>query len=132
MKKINSIEFAPCNLGLTLLFLAVIPISTSLLFSCFPYLPLLFIKKLSIILGIVTTITLSIVFLVEFKQDRYMNKYYQLNQNKKILLPNGHFECQHCGYSKVQASSKNCPVCNINFMERSVTNEKPTAWYLRW
>lgn len=132
MKKINSIEFAPCVFRLIILLLAAIPLVTSLLLNCFPFWPLLFIQRLSIATGLGITAALLLIGLVEFWQDRHMNNYYQRNQNKKVQLPNGNFECQHCGYAKVHASSSSCPVCNVNFTERSVTDEKPTAWYLRW
>ena len=48
---------------------------------------------------------------VEFIQDHSLNAFYRKNQNQKLRLANGFFECQYCGSQKVRESDQCCPIC---------------------
>lgn len=39
----------------------------------------------------------SVLLVIEFQQDKRINKYHEDNKNVKILLGNGLYECQACG-----------------------------------
>ncbi len=67
--------------------------------------------KASAALGLIALALFVILLLIEFAQDRFLDRWYRRRENEKLALPNGVYECQHCGSQIVRASDRHCPVC---------------------
>ncbi len=72
---------------------------------------LLTLMKAAIALGLIALVLFVILLLIEFAQDRYLDRWYRRHENEKLALPSGVYECQHCGSQIVRASDRHCPVC---------------------
>ncbi len=72
---------------------------------------LLTLMKASFALGLIALVLFVMLLLIEFAQDRSLDRWYRRHQNEKLALPKGVYECQHCGSQVVRASDRNCPVC---------------------
>lgn len=115
MKKINSIGYADKIIGLATLFLILIPLLLYLAHSFFELSILLLLLKVSLGIGGVIIIFLTILLVIELRQDKKINKYYEDNKNIKIPLEDGLYECQSCGYRQVRHEHKSCSVCGVCF-----------------
>ena len=67
--------------------------------------------KASFALGLIALLLFVILLLIEFAQDRYLDHWHRRHENEKIALPNGAYECQHCGSQEVRAGDRHCPIC---------------------
>ncbi len=72
---------------------------------------LLTLMRAAVALGLIALALFVILLLIEFAQDRYLDRWYRRHENEKLALPNGVYECQHCGSQIVRASDRHCPVC---------------------
>ena len=72
---------------------------------------LLTLVKASVALGLVALVLFVILLAIEFAQDRYLDRWHRRHENEKLALPNGAYECQHCGSQVVRAGDRQCPVC---------------------
>ncbi len=72
---------------------------------------LLTLMKAAFALGLIALVLFVILLLIELAQDRSLDRWYRRHENEKLALPNGVYECQHCGSQVVRASDRNCPVC---------------------
>lgn len=115
MKKINSIEYADKIIGLAVLFLILIPLLLYLAYSLFSLPILVLLAKVSLGIGGLIIIFLTVLLAIEFRQDKRMNKYYEDNKNVKIPLGNNLYECQACGCRQIKHEDRSCTVCGIRF-----------------
>ena len=72
---------------------------------------LLTLMKAAFALGLIALALFIILLLIELGQDRFLDRWYRRHKNEKLALPNGAYECQHCGSQVVRASDRHCPVC---------------------
>ena len=115
MKKINSIGYADKIIGLAILFLVAIPILLYLVNLLLNMPILVILMKVSLSYGGLILIFLTVLLMIEFHQDKKLNKHFEDNKNVKLPLENGLYECQACGYRQVKHEQKNCIVCGIHF-----------------
>lgn len=71
--------------------------------------------KISFAVGTLTVVVFLVLMIAEQVQDYYFDKQYQKQRSKKVLLPNGNYECQYCGSQKVTEHDKICQVCGREF-----------------
>lgn len=115
MKKINSIHFGTAFLKWAALFTVIIPL---LCFGGGLFIENQVLSKiglLSFCIGILILIIFTIILLVEFRQDRYLNSFYKENLDIKRALDNNMYECQSCGSRLVKAEDNYCSVCGMVF-----------------
>jgi uncharacterized paraquat-inducible protein A len=67
--------------------------------------------KVSLVVGVVVFVCFLVLIVVEQIQDYYFDAQYQKQRNQKVLLANGHYECQYCGNQRVRENDKTCHVC---------------------
>ncbi len=72
---------------------------------------LLTLMQAAFALGLIALVLFVILLLIELAQDRSLDRWHRRHQNEKLALPNGVYECQHCGSQVVRASDRHCPVC---------------------
>jgi uncharacterized paraquat-inducible protein A len=65
--------------------------------------------------GACVFIIFLILIVIEQIQDHYYDVRYQKQRSQKVVLANGHYECQYCGNQKVQENDKSCNVCGREF-----------------
>ena len=117
MKKINSIGYAHKIIGLAVIFLIILPVScyTLLYFTNIR----IFAMVASVLLGIGLFISIAFMALliIEFHQDKTINKKYAAIKKTKLVLGNGSYECQSCGNRQVKETSRECGVCGIRYYQ---------------
>lgn len=67
--------------------------------------------RVSMLVGAAALFVLVLLVAVELKQDEILLARYQKGRHRKIALPGGRFECQHCGGRGVQRHEHFCSVC---------------------
>jgi len=115
IKKINSIGYGHKIIGLTLTFLALIPVlcfAFSLIFQVTFFLTL---KNISLGIGFFITLFSIWLFSVEFYQDKEIERQYHNIKKYKLKLNNGKFECQSCGNRQITENEKICVICGMEF-----------------
>ena len=115
VKKINSIGYGHIIIGLSLLFLAAIPVlcfAFSLIFQVTFFLTL---KNISLGIGFFITLFSIGLFSVEFYQDKEIERQYHNIKKYKLKLNNGKFECQSCGNRQITENEKICVICGMKF-----------------
>jgi hypothetical protein len=115
LNKINSIGYGHKIIGLAGLFLAVIPILFYVLHYFIQLSFFLVFIYVSLVIGFLISIFFIGLLIIEFYQDKNINKQYSIIKKTKLLLNNGFYECQSCGNKKVGKNDKNCDVCGIKF-----------------
>lgn len=65
----------------------------------------------SMFAGAAAFAVLAVLVAIELKQDAILLERHRRDKSKKAALPGGGFECQYCGYTKVQAHERYCSVC---------------------
>lgn len=115
--KINSIGYGGKILVLIGVFLLLIP-SLLLALQYFFYLPIIHaLIRVSLIIGAIIVALFVLLLMVEFSQDRRINRYYASHTNMKIQLSDGRYECQSCGNTRLKASDRQCGICGVKFVE---------------
>jgi hypothetical protein len=61
--------------------------------------------------GVVLLIVFLALILVEQIQDYRLHEQYKKQQNQKVLLANGFYECQYCGNQRVRENDRVCEIC---------------------
>ena len=84
-------------------------------FECY-YISL--ISKILFVLGAATLICFVGILLIEFWQDKRIDKYYSRYKNVKIELPNGKWECGACGSRTISTDSTFCNVCGCKYDDK--------------
>lgn len=67
--------------------------------------------RVSIAIGLALLALFILLLIIEAVQDRIQNARYIKNKSQRLRLANRYYECQYCGYQKVHASDRRCPVC---------------------
>lgn len=115
MKKINSISYGGKTIGCGLIFLMLIPLLSFLLQKLFHCMVLFCVIRISIALGLAIECIFAIVLLVEFCQDKKVDRYCQCHRNVKVKLSEGRYECENCGNLSVKEQDHECSVCGVKF-----------------
>jgi uncharacterized paraquat-inducible protein A len=68
--------------------------------------------RISIAIGLALLALFVLLLIIEGVQDHFQNVRYTGNKSQRLRLANGYYECQYCGYQKVRASDRRCPVCS--------------------
>lgn len=55
------------------------------------------------------------LLLIEFRQDKRIDKYYSKHKNVKIELANGKWECGACGSRSICTDSTFCNMCGCKY-----------------
>lgn len=53
----------------------------------------------------------GLLLIAEQIQDAWLDRRYRKNRKQRVQLADGFYECQYCGYQKVQASARSCTMC---------------------
>lgn len=120
MKKINSIGYGHIILALAAVFLLAAPILCSLLFTISNIHLFKTIAYISLGVGTFIVLFLAVLLAVEFHQDKVINRNYAEIKKTKVLIGNGIYECQSCGYRVVKKTDNECTACGIKFNEESM------------
>ena len=73
--------------------------------------------RISLSIGVILTLSLVSIIVIEHFQDRVFDWFYRRQQGHKVLLEDGSYECQFCGSQKVHEFDQICPVCGHPFAE---------------
>lgn len=109
MKKINSNSYA----GRVLL-AGFGALATGFLLRLIPRIPV-FVTVACAIIGAAILVSFSLLLLIEFRQDRRINREYAYLRTTKIRLSNGLYECQTCGNINVKEDDDTCRTCGNRF-----------------
>lgn len=71
--------------------------------------------KISMALGSGILLFLILLLMVELRQDKRINRYYEHHRNRKLQIANTVYECQACGNRKLSAGDTCCAVCGSRF-----------------
>lgn len=115
MKKINSIHYGSRVIGIGLIFLVPVPLA---LWGVNQWLQKEILSSaayVSMVIGAAIEIFFFVYLIIETKQDKKINEYYQRHKKSKITLPGGRFECGNCGNRNVRESDTGCVACGITF-----------------
>lgn len=118
MKKINSINYGGKVIGVCLMSMLIVP---SILQWLNTFLECYYISAIANLLFLIGTgILLCFVglLLIEFRQDKRIDKYYSEHKNVKIELANGKWECSACGSRTICTDSTFCNVCGCRYEDR--------------
>jgi hypothetical protein len=116
MKKINSIWYGGKILKLAGIFAAVIPILLYIISILFQEITQICkLAEISAIIGIVIFLFLILLLIVELRQDKKINNFYEQRKNTKIQISDTDYECQNCGSQRVKEKDKFCPACGIKY-----------------
>lgn len=118
MKKINSIHFGLQALCLLVLFIIIIPLLLTIAGRIWAVPLVSLLRTVSWVIGGFLFLGLSVVWVIECKQDKRLNTLHLSNSKTKTDLGNGRYECQHCGFQGVGKADKRCPVCTVTFEKR--------------
>lgn len=78
------------------------------------HLPYAFAQRLMVVslaLGGALLVAFIILLIVEQIQDARLYQVYRRGREKRLLLPDGHYECQFCGCRALREFEHICPVC---------------------
>ena len=129
MKKINSINYGGKVIGVGLVSMLIVPgilqgLNTFL--GC-PYISV--IANLLFMIGTGILICFVGLLLIEFWQDKRIDKYYSKHKNVKIELANGKWECSACGCRTICADSTFCNICGCKYEDRKDRTPLEILWY---
>lgn len=68
-----------------------------------------------IAIGAVILAGFALLLMIEFRQDRKINREYDAIRTTKIRLPDGLYECQACGNMSVHEDDDSCRICENRF-----------------
>lgn len=123
MKKINSNGYAHKIIGLATLFLIGLPFCLHMI-GLLVTVELRLWIHLSLAIGLLILLFFAILLLIEFYQDRKINREYVDLKKKKIPLENGKYECQSCGNRQVTIMDNNCGICGISFEPKGAPTDE--------
>lgn len=115
MKKINSIDYGGKVIAIGMILLIPVPL---LLYGIEKMIKMEKIKYIfygSIAIGTIVEVVFFIVLMIELKQDRRIDKYYQNHKNVKLKINDNSYECSCCGNRKIKISDMECNICGIKF-----------------
>lgn len=118
MKKINSINYGGKVIGIGLLIMLIIPGILHVLNTFFECYFVSVIVKLLFMTGAGILICLAGLLMIEFWQDKRIDKYYSRYKNVKIELPNGKWECGACGSRTISTDGTFCNVCGCKYEDK--------------
>jgi uncharacterized membrane protein len=67
--------------------------------------------RVSFSIGVLIFVVFLVLLIAEQIQDHWIDIEYRKNQNQKLPLANGKYECQFCGNQKLTENDKTCRVC---------------------
>jgi uncharacterized paraquat-inducible protein A len=67
--------------------------------------------RISLGVGASVFVVFLVLIIFEQIQDHWIDVQHQKNQNHKLLLANGNYECQYCGNQKLKEKDRTCWVC---------------------
>ena len=76
----------------------------------------LFVICAPLTIGSVVLLGFCVLLVVELWQDKRQNSYYHARKRTSIMLDNGQYECQSCGYRDTQNMETTCPACGVKFV----------------
>ena len=115
MKKINSNGYGHRFLLLAALFLAGIPACLAILRWALPGADIGAWILASRIVGGGILLSLAILLLIEFRQDRRLAKAHEKTRRSRAPLRGGGCECQACGNRRVTERDAACALCGTRF-----------------
>lgn len=118
MKKINSINYGGKVIGVGLMSMLIVPGILQGLNTFFECYYISVIEKLLFVLGAAILICFVGLLLIEFRQDKRIDKYYSEHKNVKIKLANGKWECGACGSRSICTDSTFCNMCGCKYEDR--------------
>ena len=118
MKKINSINYGGKVIGAVLISMLIVPRILQWLNTFFECYYISLISKILFMLGVATLICFVGILLIEFRQDKRIDKYYGEHKNVKIELANGKWECSACGSRAICTDSTFCNMCACKYEGR--------------
>lgn len=118
MKKINSINYGGKVIGIGLMSMLIIPGTLLWLNTLFECRYISIIVNLLFMIGAGILICFVGLLLIEFHQDKRIDKYYSEHKNVKIKLANGKCECSMCGSRTICVDSTFCNMCGCKYEDR--------------
>lgn len=118
MKKINSINYGGKVIGVGLMSMLIVPSILQWLNTFFECYYISVIANFLFMVGAGILIFFAGLLLIEFQQDKRIDKYYSEHKNIKIELANGKWECGVCGSRAICAESTSCNVCGSKYEDR--------------
>ncbi|MBQ4282592.1 MAG: hypothetical protein IJB96_01535 [Lachnospira sp.] len=117
MKKINSINYGEKVIGVGFICMLIIPgilLWVATFFECY-YIyviaNILFVTGAGVLMGFAG------LLLIEFRQDKRIDKYYCEHKNVKIELASGRYECGLCGSRTIGVDSTYCRICGCKYKD---------------
>jgi|GEM_PF-1008410 len=120
MKKINSIGYGARIVVAGGIFLIVIPLARLAVNAVFPFSGIQVWVYISLAIGALIALSLTLLLVIELRRDKRMHAYYQKRNHKKVYLGGGTYECQSCGSRDVEVRDSSCKVCGIRFDANNV------------
>ena len=118
MKKINSINYGGKVIGVGLVSMLIVPGILQGLNTFFGCCYISVIANLLFMAGTGILICFVGLLLIEFWQDKRIDKYYSEHKNVKIELTNGKWECSACGSRTICSDSTFCNMCGCKYEDR--------------
>lgn len=118
MKKINSIDYGGKVLGIGLISMLLIPGILRWLNTLFESRYISIMGNVLFVIGAGMLICFVWLLLIEFWQDKRIDKYYSKHKNVKIKLANGKCECGVCGSRTISLESTFCNLCGSKYEDR--------------
>lgn len=118
MKKINSINYGGKVIGTGLMSMLIVPAILQWLNTLFECYYISIIANLLFMVGAGILISFVGLLLIEFQQDKRIDKYYSRHKNIKIELANGKWECGVCGSRTICEGSTFCNMCGCKYEDR--------------
>ena len=115
MKKINSINYGGKIIGVGLMIMFVIPGMLMLINTILNYDVILMLSRLLFLIGAVILICFTVHLLIEFHQDKKVDKYYSKHRNVKIKINDGKYECGACGSRNIGPNDDFCNTCGCKY-----------------
>lgn len=115
MKKINSIGYGGKILGVSAVFIIVIPSSMEVLMLVWENRFLFICARISAVLGVCILLLLMVLLGIEFHQDKRADFYYESQINRKMYLGEDRYECYSCGNRLVKAEDTSCHLCGMTW-----------------
>ena len=113
MKKINSIGYGGKVILVGIVFAFIIPMLIYVISKKDSM--LCDISKISFGIGVLILVLFFVWLKIELYQDKKLNKQYEKNKNKKLLVEKDIYECQACGNRRVVKLDKTCNICGNKF-----------------
>lgn len=115
MKKINSINYGGKIIGVGLMIMFVIPGMLMLINTILNFDVILMLSRLLFLIGAVILICFTVHLLIEFHQDKKVDKYYSKHRNVKIKINDGKYECGACGSRNIGPNDDFCNTCGCEY-----------------